>query len=274
MLVGNLVAGFGGQSTVAFDALNRDIARYKKLFYEQPEIKRQLNYFFNKMPTIKTVDELVDDPILLKTTLTAFGLESQTFAKAMIKKTIVEGTDDPKDFARKIVDPKYRQLADAFDYPKNGMKKTQDPKWVNDIMNKFVENAMEAEIGETSPTLRLAMYFQRKAPSIKSHYELIGDRALYEVARKIAGLPESIVQADVDKQVQLFREKIKLGDLLKPDTMKRMLQTYMVRADSENPATVAATSPALQVMQSATMTGFGPITTIDPTLFANFRVAR
>ncbi|GAA0598675.1 DUF1217 domain-containing protein [Caenispirillum bisanense] len=274
MIVGNLVAGLGGRSMTAFDALNRDIKRYKTMFYEQPAVKREMTYFLHKMPTVKSVDEVVEDPRLMKVMLTAFGLESQTFAKAMIKKTIVEGTTDPKAFARKIVDPKYRQLSAAFDFPNKGLANVKDEKWISDVLNQYVDNAMEAEIGETSPTLRLAMYFQRKAPKVQTWYEVLGDRALYEVARKIANLPEEIVKVDIDKQVQMFKDRINIGDFSNPTAMRGLLNKYMVRADTENPQVAAASSPALQVLQAAPMTGFGPIVTIDPTLFANFRPAR
>lgn len=270
MLISGIVSGFAGSSLMANEALNRDIDRYKDLFRNQPEVKREIDYFRENIGKVESVDALVKDYRLLKTTLSAFGLEDQQFAKAMIKRVIEEGTNDKKDLANQFVDPRYKELAEAFNYPKNGLGMTQEPLWVSSIINKFVDNEFEKEVGAANENLRMAMYFERKAPKMTSWYQILGDKALYQVALKMAGLPKEAAQMDIDKQVELFKEKIPLKEFRDPEKLDKHINTFLVRADAEQNA--ALSNPTVQLMQGAAqMTGFSPIVSLDPTLFLGMK---
>lgn len=142
--------------------------------------------------------------------------------------------------------------------------------WQQAIIDKYIQNEFEVEVGNVNENLRLAMYFERKAPKVTNYYQLLGDKALYEVTLKAAGLPSEMSSMDIDKQVSILKEKFSLADLRDPEKLGKMIETFLVRADAEQ--NTAASNPTVQLMaSSAQMTGFSPIVTIDPTLFIGLK---
>lgn len=266
MLIGSIVSGFSGSSLLARTTLNRDMARYKELFANEPTINNEVEYFKENISSVESLDDLVDDQRLLRVVLSAHGLEDQTYARALIKKVVEEGTDDSSDMANQMVDSRYKELAQSIAYDTRGLENLKDPTWQNSIIDKFIQNEFEVEVGAVNENLRLAMYFERKAPKVTSYYQLLGDKALYEVTLKAAGLPSEMSSMDIDKQVSILEDKFKLSDLRDPDKLSKMVETFLVRADAEQ--NTAASNPTVQLMaSSAQMTGYSPIVTIDPTLF-------
>lgn len=265
MIISNLVAGLGTSALTAHTVLNRDMDRYRQIMRDDPAIKRETDYVRENIGKMATIDEVVDDYRLWQSVTTAFGLEDQAYAKAMMKKVIREGATDGKAMANQMVDPRYKDIASFFDYDKVGMLNAQSPKWVEELVSKYETAMFERAVGESSENLRLAMYFERKVKSVSSVYQLLGDKAMYQVAMKMVGVPKEFAQVDIDKQADFFKQKLPIKDLKNPQKLDKLLQTFLARADAEE--NTAMSNPVVQLMQPATNTGFGPIATIDPTLF-------
>ncbi|EKV26545.1 Flagellar basal-body rod protein FlgF [Caenispirillum salinarum AK4] len=265
MIISNLVAGLGTSSLTAHTVLNRDIDRYRQIMREDPAIKRETDYIRENIGTKASIDEVTDDYRLWQSITTAFGLEDQAYAKAMLKKVIREGATDREAMANQMVDPRYKELASFFEYDKLGMLNAQSPKWVDKLVEKYETAQFEKAVGESNENLRLAMYFERKVKSVKSWYQILGDKAMYQVALKMGGLPKEYAQVDIDKQAEYFKDKLPLEDLKDPKKLEKLLQSFLARADAEDNSAMA--NPTVQIMQSATNTGFSPIVSIDPTLF-------
>jgi hypothetical protein len=246
--------------------------RYKTMFRQDPMIAREIEYVKENIGKVETLDELLDDYRLTKVTLSAFGLEDQQYARAMIRKVIEEGTGNSKDFANQLVDTRYREMSEFIRYDYERLDRLKDPEWVNQLVDKFVQNEFEKDVGAADESLRLAMYFERKAPKMTSWYQIMGDKALYQAAQKMAGLPSEVGQMDIDKQAEIFKSKIDIKDFKNPQKMAKHLQTFLARADAES--NQAMQNPTVQLMQAAANTGFGPLTTIDPTLFIGIKSFR
>lgn len=249
MIIGSIVSGFSGSSLLARTTLNRDMARYKELFANEPTIRNEVEYFKENIGSVESLDDLVDDQRLLRVVLSAYGLEDQTFARAMIKKVIEEGTDDDSDMANQMVDSRYKELASGVAYDKRGLDNLREPLWQQAIIDKYIQNEFEVEVGNVNENLRLAMYFERKAPKVTNYYQLLGDKALYEVTLKAAGLPSEMSSMDIDKQVSILKEKFSLADLRDPEKLGKMIETFLVRADAEQ--NTAASNPTVQLMASS-----------------------
>lgn len=265
MIISNLIAGLGTSSLSAHTVLNRDMDRYRAIMSEDPAIKRETDYIRENIGKKATIDEVADDYRLWQSITTAFGLEDQAYAKAMLKKVIREGTTDQQAMANQMVDPRYKEMASFFEYEKVGMLNAQSPDWVDKLVTRFEDSMFERALGEGNENLRLAMYFERKIKDVNSMYQVLGDKAMYQVALKMAGLPKEYAQVDIDKQAEYFKEKIPLKDLKNPEKLEKLMRTFLARADAEESSVMS--NPTVQLMQSATNTGFGPIVTIDPTLF-------
>lgn len=271
MVISNIVAGYRG-ALVAHNVLNRDMDRYKSMFQEDPQVKREIEYVKANIGKIESLDDLLDDYRIFRFTLSAFGLEDQQYARAMMRKVIDEGTGSPTDFANQLLDTRYREMSEFIRYDYERLGRLKDPAWVDSLVDKYVTNEFEKAVGESNESLRMAMYFERKAPKMTSWYQIMGDKALYQVALKMVGLPSEAAQMDVDKQVEIFKKKLNINEFKDPVKLQKHLETFLARSDAEN--STALSDPVVQLMQPVTNTGFGPIVTIDPTLFINVKSFR
>lgn len=265
-VVGTMMGSYGGSSLTAHNVLIKKIDYYRALFMKQPEVQREVDYFKKTIGTIKSSQELVDNQRLLKFVLTGFGLESQTFAKAMIRKMLDQSTLDPKSMVNQMIDRRYRDFAKFMSMDTKGTANFGDAEWVTQATNGYLTAAFELEVGETNPNLRLALYFDRRAPTLTSWYQVLGDKALAEVARGISGFSSSTAQIDVDKQVDMFKQKIDMADFADPAKRSKMIQKFLARADAENSQAALANDPTLQLLNAQPLTGYGPIIGMDASL--------
>ena len=119
---------------------------------------------------------------------------------------------DPESVANKQTDPAYAGLALAFNFEANGANATTINPAQQPTVDKYLRQTLEEDAGKTNEGVRLALYFQRKAPDITSWYDVLADTALASVVRTALGLPDSFATADIDKQALLFEQKLDLTD--------------------------------------------------------------
>lgn len=267
-MLSSLVAGFGTSSFTAYKVVTGQLDRLKTVFAADPMVQRDLEYFKAKAPTLESVDDLVNDPRLLDVVLTPFALEGKAFARAFIKKLLVEGADEANDLANRMSDSNHRDFALYFEVNSNGMDNFKDTAFVEGLLSKYMEARFENEAGAANPAVKDALYFQRKASSIDSWYDVLGDSSLYSVARTVAGFPSSFAAVDVETQMARLSEKIDLEDFKSSAKVTKMIDRYLAVSDAVSGNLGTATSAiALQTYSQPSLTGFAPILSIDPTLF-------
>ncbi|MFA7430429.1 MAG: DUF1217 domain-containing protein [Rhodospirillaceae bacterium] len=267
----SLIAGYGSSSFGAYRVVNGRLDSLRDTFAKQPEVARELDYLRQKMPAVGSVEDLLEDPRLMQITTTAFGLEENAFAKGFFRKLLSEDSSDPASLAKRMVDPRYKEMVAFLQFDTKGAQNMKSPAWVEKLGDLYLTRSFENAAGAASPDLRDALYFQRKAPEIKSYYDILGDRTLSEVVRRAVGLPSSMSGVDLERQVTALKGKVNLEDFKNPAKLSRMVDRFLAVADAENMAMGGGmgTSPnamALQTFSSGPMTGFAPILSIDPTL--------
>ncbi len=65
------------------------------------------------------------------------------------------------------------------------------------VADKYVRQVLEEEAGQQNEGVRLALYFQRKAPGLSNAYQILADRALSTVVRTALGLPPMTAAVDM-----------------------------------------------------------------------------
>lgn len=232
-----------GYSGWAF--LKRTLATQQATFEKSPEIKRDIDYFKSKIGNVWTADQLVGDRRLLKIALGAFGLDADIDSKAFIKKILSENTLDDDALANKLADKSYLKLAASFGFGDSAVPATQDPAFVDEILNAYEQRQFETAVGEQDNSLRLALFAQREIPGLATTegsedtkwYKIIGDTPMRTVVQAALGLPDSTVNLDVDQQLKLFKQQAKkvfgsdsvtqFTDAAKVETI---IRRYLVRA--------------------------------------------
>ncbi len=98
--------------------------------------------------------------------------------------------------------------------------------------------------------MRLALYFARKAPTITSAYEILGDSALTQVANTLLGLPSASNATSSDalaKRAAKIAEKIDIKSLSDPAAVEKLVRRFAAIWDAQNNV---STAPILALFSS------------------------
>ncbi len=225
---------------------------------EQTELRKAADkdavYYQNTIANIGSVKELLADRKLLDIALVAKGLDPAKVTTADLRKMFDSDLNDPKSFVNTQTDPRFAELVASFNFDDDG-EVARLPKFgpqtrdqFMETQRKYLQQTLETQQGETNPGVRLALYFERKAPSITSAYDLLADKALSEVFRTIFSLPDEVGAMDIDQQAKVVEKHLDLKDLADPAKLSKLLNRFSALYDIKNGQT-AASSPVITLYQ-------------------------
>lgn len=222
-----------------YKQITRNIERSLDSLSQRPEVKRERDYFLANIRNVKSADEFIRNDRLFAFAMTAFGLKDMIYGKAFMRKVLAEGTDGPKSFALQLSDPRFRDFAEAFNFARYGATATAFDRAQQGTVDRYLRVQLETEAGQRDEGLRLALYFQRKAPEVGSVYGLLGDAALYKVVQTALGLPAAYSNTDIDKQASFIRSKIDIEDLRNPSKLESFVSRFTARWQAANASQTA-----------------------------------
>jgi hypothetical protein len=199
------------------------------------EIARQVRYLQARLNGVSTAKDIVADPVLADIVRTAVGLPSvadgtsgDVQAQQIAKKLDVASLRDPKTLSA---------FTDRFKDARIAARTA--------TVDAYVRQSLETEAGSENQGVRLALYFRRKAPEVKSAYGFLADPALAEVVRTALGLPAESAKVSVDSQARLIARKIDITSLKDPAKLDQFIKRFTILWDSKNST---ATTPALSLL--------------------------
>ena len=219
---------------VSYRLASNDIDKSIERVSSQATVSREVEYYLENIGNVKTVDDLVDDYKLFSFAMKAFGLEDMTYGKAFMKKVLEEGVDADDSFANSLSDKRYAEFAKTFNFVAFGEATTSFTKTQQGVVDKYLRQTLEEQAGDENEGVRLALYFERKAETIDDFYQVLADPALSKVVRTILGLPDSIAYADIDKQVEMFADRLDIETLGDPDKLEKLLDRFAAMWDATN----------------------------------------
>lgn len=218
-------------TSVAYRILAKDLDRSLQTTASEKSVTTATDYYLKNIGNVKSIDDFLKDTRLFKYAMKAFGLEEMDNAKAYMRKVLTEGISDPKSFANRLNDQRFVQFASAFNFTADGENTTSRTAATQDVVDKYVRQTMEDEAGSDNEGVKLALYFQREAPNVKSAYGLLGDAALYKVVQTIFGFPDEMSNADVDQQAKAINAKLDVADLQDPQKLAKLINRFTVMYD-------------------------------------------
>ncbi len=178
------------------------------VFAKQAKILKDIAYFKDKIAKVETPADIVKDRRLLMFVTSAFGLEGEEKFGGRIRKVLESDLKDPNSFANRTIDPRYKQLAEAFKFKEFGTFYTKQALFVNDVANRYVRNEFEKSLGDKNPALREAEYFLRTIGGVQDTYQILGDKVLRSIVTTALGLPANIAVQSIEKQKALIDAKL------------------------------------------------------------------
>ena len=230
---------------------------------EQARGKTESEYYAATLENIGSVDALLKDKRMVAYITRAFGFSGETISNDVLKQVLTSDLYDQKSFANRPENYRFRELAAAYNFAPDGAAKrvsagaAQDSSEVLQTQDLFIRQTMEQQAGEQNPGVRLALYFQRKAGTIKSAYSILADKALLEVVMTGLGLPDAVAQSDVDKLAQMIEKRINVADFKDPAKLEKFLARFSALYDIANPQQTAQSIPSILLGGGDTGAVFG-----------------
>lgn len=216
---------------------------------------KEVDYFGKTIPTVTSLDDFLADKRLTDLVLKANGLDPKKYDKDTLKKIFTSDPDDKKSYLNTTADARFKEIVASFNFDKDGnltrakMGTVQDKQAEANTQQQYVQMTLETQEGEKNDGVRLALYFKRKAGDVTSLYNILGDKALYQVIQTAYSLPKQISSMDVAKQVDLLGRFVKLEDLQDPKKVDKLVKRFTAMYDIQNNT---QQSPALQLLTGGT----------------------
>ena len=240
----------------ARDSTVSNFAVQAKLVGVDPEsaaAKAETAYFKANIGSIKSIDDFLKNDRLFSYAMKAFGLTESLGDKMLMRDILEDGVSDENSIANKMDDARYKAFAATFDFAALGDKTTTYNASQQPVVDKYLRQTLEENAGQENEGVRLALYFERKAPGINSFYDVLADTALAKVVRTALGLPDSFATADIDRQVKLMQSKIDIEDFKDPEALSKFMTRFTSMWEIENQTSPQATAMTVLFSQPMEM---------------------
>ncbi len=235
---------------VGYKIIAQDMTRSIQRIAEQPVVERETEYYRENITKVKSIKDLVGDSRLFNYAMKAHGLEDMSYARAFMVKVLEGGIDSNESFANKLTDTRYREFAETFNFARYKETATVFTRAQQGTIDKYLRQTLESDAGATNEGVRLALYFERKAPTIKNAFQILADPALTKVVFTALAIPATFSSAAIDKQAALLESKLDFDELKTSDGAAEFLKKFTALWEIDNPSS-AASSPALLIAQPA-----------------------
>lgn len=235
-----------------YSMITRDLDRSITQVKTSPPISREIAYYRENIGNVKSIDDFVADRRLFDFAMKAFGLGEMSYAKAFMAKVLEGGIDDSESLANTLADKKYRDFAETFNFARHGEITTTFTRAGEGVVDSYLRQTLEENAGDDNEGVRLALYFERKAPKIETAYDILADSALAKVVRTWLGLPDSVAFLDIDKQKEMIESRIDLADFQDPVKLTEFVQRFTAMWDMTNDTTEETSGIVALVSGTAT----------------------
>ena len=236
----------------SYKLIAADLAMSLERVAEQPDVKRETEYYLSKIGAVKSIDDFFADSRLYNYAMKAHGLEDMAYAKAFMRKVLSEGIDNDDAFANKLSDSRYKDLVQSLNFASHGEAATSFDRAQKGVADKYTRQTLELNAGNDNTGVRLALYFERMASSITSGYSIIADDAISQVVRTALQLPDEFVATDVDRQAAYYEDVLDLESFQKPAEVGKFLERFTAMWEAANPS---GSYDPLTAFQSSSLTG-------------------
>ena len=182
---------------------------------------------------MKSIDDFIEDTRLFNYAMKAFGLEDMAYAKAFMRKVLTEGVSDPQSFANRLADDRFVEFAKTFNFADTGEDTTTTTDAQQGVVDRYVRQTLETQAGEDNEGVRLALYFQREAPNVKSVYGLLADAALWTGGEdRSSAFPTRWPTPTSSSRRRRSSQRLDIADLQDPAKLDRLITRFAAAWDA------------------------------------------
>lgn len=238
--------GTGGYS--GWRLLTRTADAQKAIIAKDPAMVRDAAEVRDSIGRLDSADELIGNFRLLRTSLSAFGLEADVGKKAFLRKVLTSDPSDPKSFANRLSDKRYRAFAEAFGFASD---KKRPAGLADQVIARHLDAELERRVGTVDGNLRLALNARRELAVLASAgssdnakwYSVLGSLPLRKVFEGALGLGSSFGKIPVDRQLAELKNGVEklvgsasASAFADRANVEKLVQRFLIRASATTPA--------------------------------------
>jgi len=226
--------------------------------------EKEASYYRTRLQTLETVEDLLADTRLRNVLLVAEGLRPVDVSTETLRAVLTSDLDDPNSFANQQTEIGFQKIAGSFNFDAEGYIRTvsnpgaQNERGLVETQRLYLTQAIEEEAGQESLGARLALYFERMAPTLTSNYDILADDALAQFIRTTFSISDETAGSDIDKQKEMLDRYLDIDDLLDPEKVETLVQRFLALYDIDN----GAQDPILSVLGGNTSINFETVATL------------
>lgn len=246
---------------VGWNFLQTTYDRQLESFSGSVQISAENDYMTGKLSSPMSVEDFLDDRRLLRSTMTAFGLEGEEWKRGFISKVLEEVQDPESTFLTRLNNPAYTAFAEAFT-PVDGQIRV-DADAIESISQDYREQSFRIAVGEVDNDMRLSLNYQAEIGDLvrsessddTNIFRILGSIPVRTVLEQALGLPTDIRQLELDQQAKIFQERLQsafrisdTNELTSEENITRVIQRYSAISAINNgpsPTTPGATALTL-----------------------------
>lgn len=217
-----------------------ELTRFDSTASTAEKAEEEVVYYRSQLSKIETIDDLVNDERLIEFLAISERLTTEDLEPEFLKELFMSDPDDPESLLNQQSDVRYKKIFGSFSFDVNGAVSSvvaegvQSDRGLAETQNYYITQSTEEEAGEDSVGARLALYFERKAPTISTLFEVLADPALADFVRTALLIPEETASSDLDAQVALMERYITAEDLQNPEKIQELVTKFLALYDIEN----------------------------------------
>lgn len=241
---GEITSPRGAQSenelTRITKAYYTELTRFDDAASTKDDTQDEIDYYRAEILKIETVDDLIGNQRLIDFLAVSERLQSEDLEPDFLKKLLMSDPNDPESLLNQQTDVRFKKIFGSFNFNDNGSVGTsttvgvQNERGLAETENYYLTQSVEEQAGADSVGARLALYFERKAPTVSTLYEIISDVALGDFIRTALSIPSESAASDVDAQVALMERYITAEELQNPDKIEELITKFLALYDIEN----------------------------------------
>jgi hypothetical protein len=205
----------------------------------------------------RVVEEMTGDPRMMRFILSSFGMDGEEKNMGRLKKIFAEDPTNDRSLASRLIDPRFKRLAEAFDFFNRGTTRLTSTSFLDQVADRFVVNEYEKSLGEQNPALRQASYFVRNIGNVQNVFQILGDNVLRSVVTTALQLPKEMINLSIERQAAMIEARLDIEDLRLGPQGVAAQRVQDARADS------AAIAKNQRIVKAATDSLSEIITRID-----------
>jgi hypothetical protein len=188
--------------------IKKDGAEMEEKFAKTKPVQKEIDYFREKVKELKSPEDLFKNRRLMQFVLSAYSMDDELQYMGRMKKILLSKLTDVNSLAQKMADPRFREINQDLLMGDFGVNVLKSSSMVEKLVDRYITNEYEKDLGNQNPALREASYFLRKIGTVNSSLDILGDKILRSVTTYTLGLPDEIAFQSIQRQQQLIDKRI------------------------------------------------------------------